>query len=64
MFKDNGKYDLLEAKEKEVHFKNSSEYSEFEMPLMIGAKQEPVYRAYKIRDLEALVKRLSAVDRK
>lgn len=28
---------------------------------MIGAKQEPVYRAYKIRDLEALVKKLPPI---
>lgn len=61
MFKDNGKYDLLGAKPKEVHFKNSSGYSEFEMPLMIGPKQEPVYHAYKIRDLEALVKQLPPI---
>ncbi|KAL3979054.1 hypothetical protein ACER0C_017604 [Sarotherodon galilaeus] len=55
------KYNLLKPEEKEVHFKNSLDNLEWEMPLMCGAKQEPVYRSYKMRDLEALVQQLPPI---
>lgn len=45
MFTGDGKYDVLN----------------FTMPLVQGPKQEPAYRAYKVRDLEALVKQLPPI---
>lgn len=51
----------LKPEEKEVHFKSTLDNLEWEMPLMCGPKQEPVYRSYKMRDVEALVQQLPPI---
>ncbi|KAL4008755.1 hypothetical protein ACER0C_002607 [Sarotherodon galilaeus] len=49
------------VKNREVIFDRGVQDGQLNMPLMSGRCGEPVYRAYKVRDLEALVKQLPPI---
>lgn len=56
----NQKLNTMEGQSKEVNFDMERE-GHLSMPLMMGQECQPVYRAYKVRDLEALVKQLPCI---
>ncbi|KAL4009565.1 hypothetical protein ACER0C_003417 [Sarotherodon galilaeus] len=48
-------------KSREVNFEDEVTRPGWSMPLIVGPKHEPIYRAYKVRDLEALVRQLPPI---
>ncbi|KAL3973521.1 TIMELESS-interacting protein [Sarotherodon galilaeus] len=48
-------------KSKGVKFRDEATTKSLNLPLIMGPKHEPIYRAYKIRDLDALVKQLPPI---
>ncbi|KAL3987752.1 hypothetical protein ACER0C_014867 [Sarotherodon galilaeus] len=48
-------------KSKGVKFRDEATTTSLNLPLIMGPKHEPIYRAYKVRDLDALVKQLPPI---
>ncbi|KAL4009593.1 hypothetical protein ACER0C_003445 [Sarotherodon galilaeus] len=48
-------------KSKGVQFRDEATTTSLNLPLIMGPKHEPIYRAYKVRDLDALVKQLPPI---